>query len=132
LAARSTAARTARSRVRVWLEAADWPAPLIDDITCAVNEAVTNAIEHAYRSSTPICTVTVALRVEHAFDGARRVRIRVVDRGRWRLVSIKKFRGRGLVLIHGLMAEVLIRPGDGEGQGTLVDMLSHPTPGPGR
>jgi len=43
-----------RRSLREWLEEAlAWPEPDLDDVVIAVNEACTNAIEHAYPPENP-------------------------------------------------------------------------------
>src|SRR5690242_7588991 len=42
-----------RRSVRGWLEASAWPTPGMDEVVVAVNEACTNAVEHAYPPGNP-------------------------------------------------------------------------------
>jgi hypothetical protein len=48
LSAEPLSISVARGAVRRWLAAWSWPADQLDDIVLAVNEAVSNATEHAY------------------------------------------------------------------------------------
>ena len=66
LAARPESPRAARNQVRAWLDAASWPTDLIHDLVYAVNEAVTNAVEHAYSPGDAVQTIELTLQVERA------------------------------------------------------------------
>lgn len=130
LAARATSARVARTRARAWLEEVAWPSRSIDDIVYAINEAISNAIEHAYARSEPAGTVELRLRIAYDMHGFRQVRTEVRDHGRWRTPPPDDDgRRRGLTLINALMDEVTVHPIGPDGlQGTSVVMLSIPAP----
>ena len=143
LAATATAPLLARRGIRSWLEGLRWPAEDVDDIEYAVNEAVSNAAEHAYppAGSDTIGSDTtggdtaggdevgVTAVVETQPSGARRVRVLVCDHGRWRPVpAAHEGRRRGIAMMNVLMAQVSVRPGDGVAGGTEVMLLSAEAP----
>jgi anti-sigma regulatory factor (Ser/Thr protein kinase) len=134
LAATATAPLLARRGIRRWLEGLVWPAEGIDDIEYAVNEAVSNAAEHAYPAEDNHTAgggeVEVTAVVETQLDGSRRVRALVSDHGRWRPVPVAhEDRRRGIAMMSVLMDEVSVRPGDGDaGRGTEVMLLSPEVP----
>lgn len=121
-----------RRWVRGWLASVGCPDEAADEIVLAVNEAVTNAVEHAYPAGGPVGPVEVSARVEPTdppAGGRRRARIGVRDRGRWRpdvhdRADLLRERGRGLVVMQGVMAEVLVV--HDAGSGTEVEMVSEP------
>jgi anti-sigma regulatory factor (Ser/Thr protein kinase) len=113
-----------RAEARRWLA----PQPLTEqaqkDIVLAVNEAATNAIEHAY---SPDCVNPI---VELTFwtesDAAS---IEIADRGAWRPPSPQPVgRGLGIAVMQRLMQSVVIHPSE---HGTRV-LLTHPLPGEAR
>jgi anti-sigma regulatory factor (Ser/Thr protein kinase) len=127
-----------RRRLRGWLAATGCPEETAEEVLLAVNEAVTNAVEHAYPPGVPVGPVQVAARVEdvdpHPGAGGlrstgRRVRVWVRDRGRWQpdvhdRSDVLRRRGRGLVVMQGLMAEVLLV--HDAASGTEVELVSEP------
>jgi anti-sigma regulatory factor (Ser/Thr protein kinase) len=72
-------------------------------ILVAVGEAVANAIEHAYRDSTP-GPIRLSVEVD-----ARHLLVTVEDFGRWRPFVRREERGRGIELMHAFMDGVQIR-----------------------
>jgi anti-sigma regulatory factor (Ser/Thr protein kinase) len=92
-----------RQRFRTWLAALCWPVDEVDDIILAVNEAVSNAVEHAdvpgFSSE-----VRVAGREFTEGDGGRRVVVGVSDNRRW--CPHQTQRGLGLLMIHTCMDRV--------------------------
>lgn len=82
----------ARRQIRGWLSGLGWPEQALADLEYAVSEAVSNAVEHAYRSEPGSGVVEVAgvmevtAVVEELSDGTRRARVWVRDHGRWRPV----------------------------------------------
>ncbi|MEQ3551389.1 ATP-binding protein [Pseudonocardia nematodicida] len=110
------AGRSRRETVR-WLAAlcgGDVPCATADDLVIAVNEAVSNSIEHAYAAHRP-GTVTLHAEVEGAGGpGCTSVRVRMVvsDRGAWREPRADNgFRGRGLGMIRACAEDVTVEPG---------------------
>ena len=120
----------ARNRVRHWLTALRWPGAQRDDIVLAVNEAVSNAIEHAYLDQ-PCGLVEIRGGVETTPGGQRRVTIIVRDHGRWRPIPIQHENRRwGILLMRACMDTVTIgQPADDE-VGTWVVLRSRAVPPP--
>lgn len=95
----------------------------------AVGEAASNAIEHAYRGTSP-GRVTVEL----TYDGDR-VTATITDRGSWQPAAralsapgsrpIASARGRGLEVIRHLVSQIQITQGDpsGTNPGTVVTLV---------
>jgi len=112
-----------RRALREWLETARWPRDEAADLILATNEAVTNAIEHAYR---PGQVATVLLTAEAVRLSGHRwcARITVTDRGRWRPVAVEPdTRGRGIAMMRAIAGSVDI---DSAPDGTRVTMTSRP------
>ncbi len=114
-----------RDRVRAWLSGWHWPLDESDDIVMAVNEAVANVVDHAYRDQTVPGNVHVyAWTVTDA--AGRRTVVSVTDRGRWRTAPADPgHRGRGLLMMSACMASLHIEHNAG---GTSVTMISTPVP----
>jgi anti-sigma regulatory factor (Ser/Thr protein kinase) len=76
----------------------------------ALSEACNNSIEHAYRGGQG----TIEVRMDHVGDT---LQIRVADDGSWRQPVEDSNRGRGIVIMRGLMdsAEIVHKP-----KGTVV------------
>jgi serine/threonine-protein kinase RsbW len=92
-----------RQRVRTWLARLHWPTDEIDDIVLAVNEAVSNAVEHADAPGFA-SEVRIAAREFTEPDGSRRVIVGVSDNRRW--CPKQTQRGLGLLVIHTCMDHV--------------------------
>jgi serine phosphatase RsbU (regulator of sigma subunit)/anti-sigma regulatory factor (Ser/Thr protein kinase) len=92
-----------RHTLRRWLLPAEIAPAEVFDITVAVCEAFTNAIEHAYPAA------DAQIDVQGTLSG-QDIYIRVRDWGRWRQPRGTN-RGRGLALMRGLMHEVTVEPG---------------------
>lgn len=117
------AASTVRDRLRKWLSAWQWPEDEADDIVLAVNEAVANVIDHAYRHH-PVPGTAQIFAWTIAGAGGRRVAVSVIDRGTWRPVPVDPgHRGRGFLMMNSCMAGVHVEHGTG---GTAVTMTSAP------
>lgn len=139
LVASATAEELALSRrdLRRWLESRRWPVDEADDLVLAVNEAMSNVVEHAYPPAGGTGHPTVRLRgtVEvdrfgSADDGTRRVQVTIDDTGRWRAdvhdrTDRGRPRGRGFDLMENLMDEVHIVAG---ARGTRVELVSPAVP----
>jgi anti-sigma regulatory factor (Ser/Thr protein kinase) len=93
-----------------WLREADASSSEIEEITLACSEACANAIEHAYAPGPAALEVTASVSEE------REAVIRVRDFGSWRPAR-GSHRGRGMVLMNGLMDSVDV---DSGGDGTAV------------
>jgi anti-sigma regulatory factor (Ser/Thr protein kinase) len=105
-----SAASLVRQRTRAWLDTLGWPTDDGEDVVMAVNEAVANVVDHAYRGQPHPGEVRVyGWPANH--PAAHRVVITVADGGRWRPVpSDPGYRGRGLHMMHGCMDSVIIQP----------------------
>ncbi len=88
-----------RQELERWLDSAAVPDVDARDILLATWEAGANAIEHADAGDGAV------VRVDAALSGDR-VRIGVIDRGRWKEPEVRHDRGLGLRLIESLMASV--------------------------
>jgi anti-sigma regulatory factor (Ser/Thr protein kinase) len=86
------------------------------DIALATSEAASNAIEHAYGAR----RATFEVRCERRHD---EVRVTVHDEGRWRRTRTNG-RGRGLIIMRGLMDSVDIERDDHGTTLTLVKSLA--------
>ena len=93
-----------------WLREADASSSEIEEITLACSEACANAIEHAYAPGPAALEVTASVSKE----GETVIGVR--DFGSWRPAR-GAHRGRGMVLMKGLMDSVDVDSGDG---GTTV------------
>jgi serine/threonine-protein kinase RsbW len=109
LAADWVSPSVARNEVRTWLRAHGWTPPQMDDIVLAINEAVSNSIEHGYGigEGDPAGTGTVELRGEIT---DHQVTFTVRDRGVWRrpVDDPKSTRGQGIRLMRACMDHVTV------------------------
>ncbi|MGB9303734.1 MAG: SpoIIE family protein phosphatase [Mycobacterium sp.] len=109
-----------RSALRTWLTQAGVEPNQITDVLIAAGEAVANAIEHGHRDRPD---GTVLLRATAAVD---RLQVTVMDNGTWKtprqVPDIS--RGRGIILIRGLMEDFTIHSDDA---GTTVHMYTRIT-----
>lgn len=114
-----------RRRLREWMDGWDWPDEPVDEVVMAVNEAVANVVDHAYRDEVERGSVHVYAWI--TTDGAgRRVVVSITDRGRWRPAPHDPgHRGRGLLMMSSCMASLHIEHSSG---GTAVTMSSVPVP----
>jgi serine/threonine-protein kinase RsbW len=111
-----------RAEVRRWLAPLALPGDAEDDLLLAVNEAVSNCIEHAYTPATVDGTVELTFWTE-----PQSVCVEIVDHGRWRTPCGQPTgRGRGIAMMQRLIPVVLIHY---DNRGTRV-LLSHPLPAP--
>ncbi|MFP5023266.1 ATP-binding protein [Pseudonocardia phyllosphaerae] len=119
LPAEPGAAGRSRRETGRWLAAlcgVDTPCNTMSDLVLAVNEAVSNSIEHAYAgapSDVPEGTVTLRGDVEQGPVCPRlRVRFEVTDTGCWRDPSGDPgYRGRGLSMIEACADDVDVERG---------------------
>jgi serine/threonine-protein kinase RsbW len=88
-----------RRALRAWL--IEISADEISDVVLAVDEAVSNAIEHAGLTTDGSITVQAGV-----VDTTLRVEIR--DHGTWREPTPSETRGRGLLIMKRVMDEVSI------------------------
>ena len=126
----------ARDRLRAWLVAHRWSPAHTDDLVLALNEAVSNSIEHGYGLSAdpaplalPEPPVEVRGRVVTEPDGTRRVELTVRDRGRWRppVGGSSSSRGHGVTIMRACTDEVTVERG---AHGTTVVLRGRPVPPP--
>lgn len=114
-----------RDRMRAWLDQHGWPAEGSADLVLAVNEAVSNAVDHAYPDDDATATVDVQLRVVAA-EGHRWIEAVVRDHGRWQPPpATRTSGGHGLPVMRACTAALRIDTGP---DGTRVYLSSHPVP----
>jgi PAS domain S-box-containing protein len=104
---------TLRRAIADWATRAGASAEICEDVVLAVNEAVANAMEHAY--SPGDARVEVAARR----SGLGALDVQVRDFGHWRTSRPPDGGGRGLTLIRNLMDDVTV---DTTPDGTVVHM----------
>jgi serine phosphatase RsbU (regulator of sigma subunit)/integral membrane sensor domain MASE1/anti-sigma regulatory factor (Ser/Thr protein kinase) len=93
-----------RRALRAWSAGQHLSTEQTDALLLACNEALSNALEHAYRGRQPGRTTLKVVRVDH-----RHVRVEVSDGGRWRPGPHGEGdRGRGLMFINRLARRVLL------------------------
>jgi serine/threonine-protein kinase RsbW len=104
-----------REGLRRWMLELGLTSDQADVIILCVDEAASNAVEHAYADGTGTIDIQAAKTVS-----PRTVRVTVSDRGTWRKPSKGLIdRGRGLALIRGLAGQVDMDTGP---TGTTVTM----------
>ncbi|WP_433505396.1 ATP-binding protein [Pseudonocardia halophobica] len=92
-----------RDEVRRWLDALGYRLDAVDDLVLAVNEAATNAMEHAYVLPGPDDTVDIDFWVE---DDA--LSITIEDHGQWQTPGPAGGRGMGIPMMNHLVDTVTI------------------------
>lgn len=118
----ATTARTVRGAVRDWAMTAGLEADTVDAVVLAVDEAVTNVIDHATTTDT---TTADGARTRVVVTAAGRpcgggVAVSVVDDGTWRTPPADPgHRGRGIQVIGSLAQRSDINPDE---RGTTVRM----------
>jgi hypothetical protein len=86
------------------------------DLVLAVNEAASNAIEHAYVAPGPGDLVTVSLWTE-----PRHLHVEVADHCRWQRPDRDPgHRGRGILILQQVVGSASIRQGPGRHPGTAA------------
>jgi len=100
LGARAEVLAPLRDELRAWLAGNAVVGHDRDALVFAASEAVTNAIEHAYRD---VAAGLVWVSARMGDDG---VLLRVTDHGNWRPPGELEDRGRGLLLLDRLMDDV--------------------------
>ncbi len=116
-AADATHLAPSRAALRSWLNQAGLGPDQIHNVLIATGEAVANAIEHGHRDRPE---GTVSLRATALVD---RLQVTVTDNGTWKtprkVAGVS--RGRGIVLMRGLMDDFTIDSGDA---GTTVHLYA--------
>ncbi len=121
----------ARDRVRGWLRANGWSPAHTDDLVLAVNEAISNSIEHGYLidQDDPPRPETIEIDgvITRAPDGTRHAEITVRDSGSWQppTEDVHSNRGQGIRLMRACVEHLTI---DGTDTGTTVVLHSRPVP----
>nr|WP_052478838.1 ATP-binding protein [Kibdelosporangium sp. MJ126-NF4] len=91
-------ATVARRQIAQWATRIGLPDVLTQDITLAADEALSNAIEHAYRDSAGTFVLFAACAAS-----SRAARVIVTDHGHWQPPAADPgFRGRGLTMMNRL------------------------------
>lgn len=92
-----------RKLVRDWLKSAvDLNAERVSDIVLAIDEALANCAEHAYRDQQTAAVMTLTIACDRA---EAIVQVCVTDHGRWiepDPAAIDAVRGRGIILMYAL------------------------------
>jgi serine/threonine-protein kinase RsbW len=121
----------ARDRVRTWLRANRWSPAHTDDLVLAVNEAISNSIEHGYLvgPDDPPSQEVVEIHgtVSRAPNGSRHIELVVRDSGTWQPPDEDQHttRGQGLRLMRACVEHMTI---DSTAEGTTVTLHSRPVP----
>ncbi len=93
-----------RATMRDWLTVVDLNDDARDDLVSAVDEAASNALEHAY----PTAAVDDLLGVTF-WTERHRVWTEIVDQGRWKNPAVPpRYRGCGIAMMERLVDTVLI------------------------
>jgi serine/threonine-protein kinase RsbW len=114
LTAEPGAIRALRRRVRAWVDALVLEEDAAEAVVLIVDEAVTNAVEHACPGQT--CEVELVAGPRACGQGFA---VLVADDGRWHDAGEPGYRGRGLALIRRLSERSSV---DGDENGTTVRM----------
>ena len=119
----------ARRTIRRWLDTLAWPPENAEDVVLAVNEAIANAVEHAYPPAGPGTATLHAWLSTDPRTRDRRVVVAVTDRGRWAGhhpdSPAPHARGHGLAVMSGCMAELHVQR---SAAGTTIIMISAAVP----
>ena len=91
------AVRLLRQRMRAWVEDVDLETDLAESVVLLVDEAVTNAVEHACPDTD--CHVTLIAGPRACGGG---VAVLVTDNGLWQEITAPGYRGRGIALMGEL------------------------------
>ncbi|OZC52356.1 anti-sigma regulatory factor [Rhodococcus sp. 14-2483-1-1] len=108
--AEPTTATTLRRRLRGWVLELGVNSALVDDIVLGVYEALANVVEHAYRASPEIGTMTITAAYDH-----ETLTVTVSDTGTWHPPTPTTTRSHGLQLAAAVSDELSVdhRPGLG-------------------
>lgn len=124
LTAEPATVRALRQRMRRWVDTVGLDAELAESVVLLVDEAVTNAVEHACPDWE--CSVELVAGPRACGGG---IAVLVSDSGVWQEVGDAGYRGRGVTLMKRLSDRSSI---DTDGQGTCVRLCwaasSQPAP----
>jgi len=113
---------TARAAVGDWLAGLGLGPIQAGAVQHALGEAMANAVEHAYGDSGP-----GEFTLDADLDDQGLLRLTVTDQGRWRPPPADpRNRGRGLMLMRGLVDRVEVTPGDLGTTVTITHRLRRP------
>jgi serine/threonine-protein kinase RsbW len=107
-----------RALTRSWLAPLGLDADTTSDLVLAVNEAASNAVEHAYAAPGPADLVKVRFWTE-----PHHLHVEVADHGRWKAATNPGNRGRGILIMNQMVDSVVIHH---DIEGTRVRMR-HPS-----
>jgi anti-sigma regulatory factor (Ser/Thr protein kinase) len=119
--AEPTAVRTLRRRMRAWVAAVGLAEELAESVVLIVDEAVTNAVEHACAER--VCQIELVAGRRSCGGG---VAVLVCDDGVWQEPGGPGYRGRGITLIQQLAGRCSIEATE---RGTSVRMCWPDSPG---
>lgn len=111
------ALRQVRASLRAWL--ATVGVDEVDDVVLAVDEAVSNAVEHGHQADGDRDGRPSPITVTAYVAGDDMVQIEVRDHGSWRVPTPNGDRGRGIGIMRSIMDEVDVRS---SATGTVVVM----------
>ncbi|WP_158228337.1 ATP-binding protein [Pseudonocardia sp. MH-G8] len=118
-----------RAELTRWLAAAGWPEDDAEDIVLAANEAMSNVVDHAYPARRPGPVHVHAWVSANQAARTRHVTVAVTDHGDWahqhRSTELAGYRGHGLTVMSGCMADVHIQRSSG---GTTVVLVGNNLP----
>lgn len=114
-----------RARVREGAAAQGFPAPVVEDLVLAVNEACMNVIQHGYRGAQGDIELSVVV-AEDGIEFRVRDDAPCTDLAAWRPRALEKLRpgGLGVHFIRGIMDEIAYLPLP-EAQGNLLRMKKY-------
>ena len=131
LPAQPSSLQPARAAIAEWLALLHWPGDDTDDLILAVNEAVTNVIEHAYPATHPGSLGLHAWCGPGSAPATRRATVTITDRGEWdhmrRAVDPTSRRGHGFTVMSACTAETRV---ERSAHGTIVKLISNDVPIP--
>jgi serine/threonine-protein kinase RsbW len=93
--------RFAHHDLRRWLERADLPLEVVNEVALACSDACANAVEHPQRATKQLVEIEA-----HRDESGLELRVR--DYGAWSEQRRSAWRGRGLSMIDDLMDSVVV------------------------
>jgi anti-sigma regulatory factor (Ser/Thr protein kinase) len=122
LPATTSAPQSLRPALREWLADLGMPQEQSYDTVLAVNEAVSNVVDHAYHATADAGQVTIRARSGRPRNGRGQVRVTISDSGTWRpSCSEPSTRGHGLKMIKSCTDTAEI---ESTASGTQVCLIS--------